>query len=211
MKINDIKFLPKANAFSDVYGKATGMPFVGEMMVAAAGNGGSDEGGGGDDGDELPYILQSLTASAECDEESGEFTPIVVAAILSPYSMELSDFLMNNAVLYSWYHDDGNGNEQSFPNDPDNDYPVMGYDYEELITDQNYQDLGVSSDYIGWYFCVFSSECATLFYAEHAEDTAEYTISIDNGEGRIPIGSSDIEVDYQNDCSDACNGGDEEE
>lgn len=37
MKLNDIKFLPNANAFSDVYDKATGMPFVGEMMVAAAG------------------------------------------------------------------------------------------------------------------------------------------------------------------------------
>lgn len=40
MKINDIKYLPKTNAFGDVYAKATGMPFVGEMMVAAAGNGG---------------------------------------------------------------------------------------------------------------------------------------------------------------------------
>ena len=40
MKLNDIKFLPKANAFSDVYAKATGIPFVGEMMAAAAGNGG---------------------------------------------------------------------------------------------------------------------------------------------------------------------------
>ena len=43
MKMNDIKFLPKANAFADVYSKATGVPFVGEMMVAAAGNGGNDE------------------------------------------------------------------------------------------------------------------------------------------------------------------------
>lgn len=38
MKLNDIKFLPKTNAFGDVYAKATGMPFVGEMMAAAAGN-----------------------------------------------------------------------------------------------------------------------------------------------------------------------------
>lgn len=37
MKMNDIKFTPKSNAFADVYAKATGMPFVGEMMVAAAG------------------------------------------------------------------------------------------------------------------------------------------------------------------------------
>ena len=43
MKLNDIKFTPKSNAFADVYGKATGMPFVGEMMVAAAGNGGQKE------------------------------------------------------------------------------------------------------------------------------------------------------------------------
>lgn len=40
MDINKIKYLPKTNAFGDVYTKATGMPFVGEMMVAAAGNGG---------------------------------------------------------------------------------------------------------------------------------------------------------------------------
>lgn len=40
MKMNEIKFVPKANAFADVYSKATGMPFVGEMMVAAAGQGG---------------------------------------------------------------------------------------------------------------------------------------------------------------------------
>lgn len=43
MKLNDIKFLPKANAFAEVYAKATGMPFIGEMMVAAAGQGGSPE------------------------------------------------------------------------------------------------------------------------------------------------------------------------
>lgn len=43
MDINKIKFVPKANAFSDVYAKATGMPFVGEMMVAAAGNGGEPD------------------------------------------------------------------------------------------------------------------------------------------------------------------------
>lgn len=40
MKLNEVKYLPKSNAFADVYAKATGMPFVGEMMAAAAGNGG---------------------------------------------------------------------------------------------------------------------------------------------------------------------------
>ena len=40
MKLNDIKFTPKSNAFAEVYGKATGMPFVGELVAAAAGNGG---------------------------------------------------------------------------------------------------------------------------------------------------------------------------
>ena len=40
MKMNDIKFVPATNAFADVYGKATGVPFIGEMMAAAAGNGG---------------------------------------------------------------------------------------------------------------------------------------------------------------------------
>ena len=41
MKLNEIHFIPKANAVADVYAKATGMPFVGEMMVAAAGQGGN--------------------------------------------------------------------------------------------------------------------------------------------------------------------------
>lgn len=40
MELNRIKFLPKANAVADVYAKATGMPIVGELMVAAAGHGG---------------------------------------------------------------------------------------------------------------------------------------------------------------------------
>ena len=40
MKLNEIKYLPKSNAVADVYTKATGMPIVGEMMVAAAGQGG---------------------------------------------------------------------------------------------------------------------------------------------------------------------------
>lgn len=39
MKINEIKYLPATNAVGKVYADATGMPFVGEMMVAAAGNG----------------------------------------------------------------------------------------------------------------------------------------------------------------------------
>lgn len=39
MKLNEVKFLPKGNAVADAYTKATGMPIVGEMMVAAAGGG----------------------------------------------------------------------------------------------------------------------------------------------------------------------------
>lgn len=42
MKLNDIKFVPATNAFGDVYAKATGIPFVGEMMAAAAGQGGDE-------------------------------------------------------------------------------------------------------------------------------------------------------------------------
>lgn len=41
MDINKIKFVPKANAFAEVYGKATGVPFIGELVAAAAGNGSS--------------------------------------------------------------------------------------------------------------------------------------------------------------------------
>lgn len=43
MKMNDIKFTPKANAFADVYAKATGVPFIGELVAAAAGNGGEPD------------------------------------------------------------------------------------------------------------------------------------------------------------------------
>lgn len=39
MDINKIRFTPKANAFAEVYGKATGVPFIGELVAAAAGNG----------------------------------------------------------------------------------------------------------------------------------------------------------------------------
>ncbi len=37
MKLNEVKFLPATNAVADAYTKATGIPFVGEMMAAAAG------------------------------------------------------------------------------------------------------------------------------------------------------------------------------
>lgn len=39
MKLNEVKFLPATNAVADAYTKATGVPFIGEMMVAAAGQG----------------------------------------------------------------------------------------------------------------------------------------------------------------------------
>lgn len=54
MKLNEIKFTPKSNAFADVYSKATGMPFVGEMMVAAAGNGGEPT-------PPTPSVVESVT------------------------------------------------------------------------------------------------------------------------------------------------------
>ena len=71
MKLNEIHFLPKANAFAEVYAKATGMPFIGEMMAAAAGNG---EDGGGDTGRLYNAVCTYLgggTADfrADCDPE----------------------------------------------------------------------------------------------------------------------------------------------
>lgn len=60
MKINDIKFLPATNAVADVYAKATGMPFVGEMMVAAAGNGGEPT-------PPTPSVVESVTFYVEQD------------------------------------------------------------------------------------------------------------------------------------------------
>lgn len=45
MKLNEIKFTPKSNAFADVYSKATGMPFIGELMCAAAAQDGGEDGG----------------------------------------------------------------------------------------------------------------------------------------------------------------------
>lgn len=55
MDINKIKFVPKANAFSDVYAKVTGMPFVGEMMVAAAAQ------DGGEPTPPTPSVVESVT------------------------------------------------------------------------------------------------------------------------------------------------------
>lgn len=45
MKLNEIKYLPATNAMGKVYADATGMPFVGEMMVAAAAGNASEDGG----------------------------------------------------------------------------------------------------------------------------------------------------------------------
>lgn len=62
MDINKIKFVPQANAFSDVYAKATGMPFVGEMMAAAAGNGGEPT-------PPTPSVVESVTVFGEQEED----------------------------------------------------------------------------------------------------------------------------------------------
>lgn len=54
MDINKIKFVPKANAFAEVYGKATGVPFIGELVAAAAGNGGEPT-------PPTPSVVESVT------------------------------------------------------------------------------------------------------------------------------------------------------
>lgn len=63
MDINKIKYLPKTNAFGDVYAKATGMPFVGEMMVAAAGNGGDEP------TPPTPSVVESVTIFGEQEDD----------------------------------------------------------------------------------------------------------------------------------------------
>lgn len=65
MKLNDIKFVPATNAFGDVYGKTTGVPFIGEMMAAAAGNGGEPT-------PPTPSVVESVTVYGTQDGDFWE-------------------------------------------------------------------------------------------------------------------------------------------
>lgn len=90
MKFNDIKFVPKANAVADAYAKATGVPFIGEMMVAAAGNtptGSGDEGGGGDDDQSHIYYVAYTrpTGSDEDYTESSDGTATMTDTVENGY------------------------------------------------------------------------------------------------------------------------------
>lgn len=61
MRINDIRYLPATNAVADAYSRATGVPFIGEIMAAAAGQGGeSPEPGPGPEPPVEEFALTSV-------------------------------------------------------------------------------------------------------------------------------------------------------
>lgn len=142
MKLNDIKFLPNANAFSDVYDKATGMPFVGEMMVAAAGQ------------------ESEPTPDPEPDPEptSTEFTVSNVRAVEYEYSDE-----MGTEILWTIQADanmDATGYTVYVQGDNDAFYCYLTTDEEDptkLVIDGNEESvidnslLSDGGDYTGWY------------------------------------------------------------
>ena len=125
MKLNDIKFLPNANPFSDVYDKATGMPFVGEMMVAAAGNGGE------------PTPTEFTVSNVRAVEiDCGLWT------IQADANMD--------ATGYTVYVK-GNGDAFEYhlmPDEGDNTKLVMDENHENIINPEMLSDGG---DYTGWY------------------------------------------------------------
>lgn len=201
MKINDIKFLPKANAFSDVYGKATGMPFVGEMMVAAAGQ--ESEPTPEPEPDPTPdpepqYVLQYLNATADCDEDAGCFSPIVQCTILSKEEMT------DEEITYGWTFNDG-GEEVHFPYDDAYDNHLEKTDGSYLITNENHGLYDVDEQYIGWYWTEYMNGNAQLAMSDEG-DEATYTIYLNENS----VGSRDIGVTFPI-CEENCNGEEEAE
>lgn len=99
MKLNDIKFVPKANAFAEVYGKATGVPFIGEMMAAAAGNGSEPT-------PPTPSVVESVTIGAM---DGGLSYDIICTTILN--SDWYNEYAPQYMLLGNIYIKDANGND----------------------------------------------------------------------------------------------------
>lgn len=175
MKLNEIKYLPESNAVAKVIGDATGVPFVGEMMVAAAGQESELT-----PDPEPQYILQSLIVAADCDEDAGCYVPLVQCTILSKEEMT------DEEITYGWTFDDGE-EVQTFPNEENLDN-FLGYGEGYLITNENYSSFEVDEQYIGWYWTLYNNENAELFMGEEGQE-ATYTIYV-NGNS---IGSRDKE------------------
>ena len=118
MKLNDIKFLPKANAFADVYAKATGMPFVGEMMVAAAGNGSEPA--------PTEFTITSMTIH---DNGGGAFS--VEATVINPNEewVELDCIILGVSEYDCWF----TANLSIDPEDPTH---YTGYDNDDIDFEQ---------------------------------------------------------------------------
>ena len=133
MKLNDIKFLPNANPFSDVYDKATGMPFVGEMMVAAAG--------------------QESEPTPDPDPTPTEFTVSNVRAVEYDYGIWTIQADANmDATGYTVYVQGDNG-AFSYYLMPDEEDPTklvecIGCEEDMTIDPEMLSDGG---DYTGWY------------------------------------------------------------
>lgn len=158
MKLNEVKFLPATNAVADVYTKATGMPFVGEMMVAAAGNGGEQDFKftevkvikTGEDTytieatsnipapvDDNPYIF--LDDDPELDDDcEGDYAPAFNAQII-PTVEDPTKWIVNENSDYNSFsvgeiEDDCGHIYRATADWIDNSVEVDGYTYTNTIT-----------------------------------------------------------------------------
>lgn len=156
MKMNDIKFLPATNAVADVYGKATGVPFVGEMMVAAAGNGGEPDFKftevkvikTGEDTYTIeatsniqapvdnPYVL--LDDDPELDDCEGDYAPAfnakVIPTVEDPTKWILDENTDYNSFSFGEIEDDCGHIYRATAEWIDNSVEVDGYTYPNTIT-----------------------------------------------------------------------------
>lgn len=110
MDINKIKYLPKTNAFGDVYAKATGMPFVGEMMVAAAAQGEGD------------WLLQYAVSDNYGNCESNGDHCWVEKTVAMTTDVEGGIIKVNYVQKYEYDYETESIVEKSYADIPDDDW-----------------------------------------------------------------------------------------
>lgn len=194
MELNDIKFLPKANAFADVYGKATGIPFIGEMMVAAAGNGGEPV----PPQPESDYLLLLGGYEPSYYDEDGDCktSPVVYCNFLSKENVSES------TVSYGWT---GGSDCNDFPYDGCEDCDnYMGCEATIVLTQDNYQEFDVGAEYIGWYYNEFTTNdsywptlCDCDCFGDAGEGQATYSFYVNGDKIGEVVADCTTEVDCE--------------
>lgn len=154
MKLNDIKFLPATNAVADVYAKATGLPFVGEMMVAAAGNGGQKE-----QFQLTVKVLKEDTYTYSIEVTSNMPAPVENASI----------YIFDDTALAGCVGDYTTAFEGHFV--PSSEDPTVWYS-----EDYTY-DLSGLEDECGFTYVAQADWIEGSVYVEYTEQTYEHAIS----------------------------------